>query len=93
MVIWLWAQPMDRIWKVVTDSEKGMVKIYDEKYDVVFEKKNLEKTAVCLIEENFFEIVAEKVIFEDEPMKISQNGDDSVIIPVVNKYEYDSMYA
>jgi len=38
MSIWAWIQPVDRIWKVLTDPEEGTVKVYDEKNEEEFLK-------------------------------------------------------
>ena len=58
MGIWAWIQPVDRIWKVVSDREKGKICVYNERNDVIYEQKGLSKEAVSLIEKNFLGIVA-----------------------------------
>ncbi|MCZ7399705.1 MAG: hypothetical protein O8C62_08530 [Candidatus Methanoperedens sp.] len=58
MGIWAWIQPVDRIWKVVTDAEKGMLCVYNEKNELIQENKGLTKEEVYFIEQNFLEIVA-----------------------------------
>lgn len=60
MTVWIWLQPVDRIWKVVTDPEKGAVNVYNEKEELVMEKKDLKKEDVLFIEENFLGIVANR---------------------------------
>jgi len=61
MTIWAWIQPTDRVWKVVTDPEKGVVNVYNEKEELVMERKDMKKDAVLLIEENFLDVVATKL--------------------------------
>lgn len=58
MGIWAWVQPVDRIWKVVSDEEKGELLVYNEKSDLVMERKGLSKEELSFIEQNFLNIVA-----------------------------------
>ena len=58
MGIWAWVQPVDRIWKVVSDEEKGELLVYDEKSNLIMERKGLSKEELAFIELNFLEIVA-----------------------------------
>ncbi len=58
MGIWAWIQPVDRIWKVVTDAEKGMLCVYNEKSELIVEHKGMTKEEVSFIEQNFLDIVA-----------------------------------
>lgn len=58
MTLWIWLQPVEKIWKVVSLPEKGMITVHNEKDELIMEKKGLGKEAVKLIEENFLEIVA-----------------------------------
>ena len=58
MGIWAWVQPVDRIWKVVTDAEKGMLCVYDEKSQLIQERKGLTREEVNFIEQNFLGVVA-----------------------------------
>jgi len=56
--IWAWVQPVDRIWKVVSDYEQGKICVFNEKNNLIYEQKGLAKEAVLLIEKNFLGIVA-----------------------------------
>jgi hypothetical protein len=58
MGIWAWIQPVDRIWKVVSDNEKGTLCVYNEKSELVLEHKGLTKEEISFIEDNFLQIVA-----------------------------------
>lgn len=84
MTIWAWVQPVDRIWKVVTDSEKGVVSVYNEKEELVIGQKNLKKEAVLLIEKNFLEVVATRLTNK-------KSGDAAGFKKSIS--EYNSMYA
>lgn len=66
MTVWAWVQPVDRIWKVVTDPENGTIEIYNEKNDLIDKQKDLNKSVVLLIEENFLGIVATRLINSDQ---------------------------
>ena len=53
MTIWAWVQPVDRVWKVVSDTEKGTLSVYNEKSELILENKGLSKEQLSLIEKNF----------------------------------------
>ena len=58
MGIWAWVQPVDRIWKVISDHEKGTLQVYNEKSELVMERKGMSKEEISFIEDNFLQIVA-----------------------------------
>ena len=58
MGIWAWVQPVDRIWKVISDDEKGTLYVYNEKSELVMERKGMSKKEISFIEDNFLQIVA-----------------------------------
>jgi hypothetical protein len=58
MGIWAWVQPVDRIWKVISDDEKGTIYVYNEKSELVMERKGMSKEEISFIEDNFLQIVA-----------------------------------
>lgn len=91
MSIWAWVQPVDRIWKVVTDSEKGIIKICNEKNELIFEQKDIGKGEVIMIEENFLQIVATRLTIENAV--VEQKIDGSKVAVSVGKHEYNYMYA
>ena len=35
MTVYAWLQPVDRIWKVITDPEKGTMYVYNEKNELI----------------------------------------------------------
>ncbi len=86
MGIWAWVQPVDRIWKVMSDYEKGRICVYNETNNLVFEQTGLSKEALELIEKNFLAIVATNI-----------TGVKSGVTPDTDnkksKYQYDYMYA
>ncbi len=58
MAIWAWLQPADRIWKVISDNEKGIICVYNEKSELIMERKGMSKEGVSLIEKHFLQFVA-----------------------------------
>ncbi len=86
MAIWAWMQPVDKIWKVVSDAEKGTILVYNEKSDLIMEKKGLSVESVSLIEKYFLEIVATRLT-EARPCNV---GAMSIEKPVA---EFNYMYA
>lgn len=58
MGIWAWIQPVDRIWKVISDADKGTLHVYNEKSELIMEQKGMSKEEVSFIEDNFLQIVA-----------------------------------
>lgn len=88
MAIWAWMQPVDKMWKVVSDSRKGTILVYDEKSDLVLEKKGLSPEAVLLIEKHFLDVVATKMT-ENK----TKAGNLEVATVTKPKFEYNYMYA
>ena len=86
MGIWAWIQPVDRIWKVVSDTEKGTLYVYNEKSELILEQKGMTKEEVAFIEDNFLKIVATNL----NPDKMSQPQITELGRPV---HEYNYMYA
>ncbi len=86
MGIWAWIQPVDRIWKVVSDAKKGIILVYNDKGEVILDRKGLSKEEVSLIEDNFLQVVATDLSGNKEsPPQIT-----NVERPVP---EYNYMYA
>lgn len=86
MGVWAWIQPVDRIWKVVSDTEKGKISVYNEKNNLIFEQKGLSKEAVSLIEKEFLGVIATNL----SESKATAVNDSSNKKPA---REYNSMYA
>jgi len=58
MGVWAWLRPGNRIWKVISDHEKGTICVYDEKNNIVMEKKGLTRDAIEIVEKNFLNTAA-----------------------------------
>lgn len=61
MSIWIWLQPGNKAWKVVSDYEKGIIRVYNEKGEVLLEKRGLSKAVISIIEVHFLNVVATKL--------------------------------
>lgn len=59
--IWSWLKSKGNILKIVTNPNKGTIKVYDEKGKIIIKKTNLTKEQVKIIEESFIEHVAIKL--------------------------------
>ncbi len=58
MGIWAWIQPVDRIWKVVSDSEKGTLFVYNEKNELIMDRREMSREEISFVEDNFLKVVA-----------------------------------
>jgi hypothetical protein len=86
MTIWAWIQPLDRVWKVVSDTEKGTLSVYDEKSELIMERKGMSKEQVSLIEQNFLEVVATNLsVNNSNPIQITDEKKPMI--------EHNYMYA
>ncbi|UCG67933.1 MAG: hypothetical protein JSV09_08785 [Thermoplasmata archaeon] len=61
MTIWIWLQPGNKAWKVVSDHEKGTIIVYNEKGEIILEKRGLSKAVISIVEANFLNMVATKL--------------------------------
>lgn len=86
MGVWAWIQPVDRIWKVVSDTENGKISVYNEKNNLIFEQKGLSKEAVSLIEKEFLGVIATNL--SESKVNAANNRDNKKPVR-----EYNSMYA
>ncbi|UCE72984.1 MAG: hypothetical protein JSV56_08065 [Methanomassiliicoccales archaeon] len=58
MGVWVWLQPGNKIWKVISDYEKGTIIVYNEKGEILLEKRGLTREIISIIESNFLDVVA-----------------------------------
>jgi len=59
--IWIWLQPGNKAWKVISDYEKGIIRVYNEKGEIILEKTGLSKAVISIIEAHFLNVVATKL--------------------------------
>ena len=58
MNVWAWVQPNNKIWKIVSDYEQGFICVYDDKENLIFERRGLPKDIITYIESNLLEGLA-----------------------------------
>jgi len=58
---WAWLMPSGKIYKVVTNQEKGTIEVYDEDRRLVSKEEKLSEVAISLLERIFLETVASEV--------------------------------
>ena len=61
MSVWLWIQPGNKAWKVILDYEKGTILVYDEKSEILLEKRGLSRAVISIVENNFLSAVATRL--------------------------------
>ena len=60
MKTWNWIQPGNRVWKVISDYDLGIITVFDENGKLILKRKGLPKDAIKMVEQNFLNIVAPK---------------------------------
>jgi hypothetical protein len=58
--IWSWLQTKGKIFKVISDSERGTIEVINEKGEILIRKTNLSKRQVEIVEKNFLHLIAKK---------------------------------
>lgn len=89
MGIWAWVQPVDRIWKVVSDIEKGTLHVYNEKNELILDQKGMTKEEVSFIEDYFLQVVATNLNAD----KVSPPQITEVKAEVERPHEFNYMYS
>ena len=59
--IWAWFQTKGKIFKVVSNPNKGTITVYDENGKILMKKTNLSKKQVEIVENSFLDIVVKKL--------------------------------
>lgn len=59
--IWAWLQSKGKIFKVISDPEKGIIEVINEKGEILIRKTNLSKRQVEMVEKNFLHLIAKKM--------------------------------
>jgi hypothetical protein len=72
--IWIWLQTKGKIFKVISDPERGIIEVINAKGEILIRKTNLIKRQVETVEKNFLHHIAKK-LNGHEPSKSSQNQD------------------
>jgi hypothetical protein len=59
--IWAWLQTKGKKFKVISDPEKGIIEVINEKGEILIRKTNLSKRQVEMVEKNFLYRIAKKM--------------------------------
>ncbi|MBN1860445.1 MAG: hypothetical protein JW840_03170 [Candidatus Thermoplasmatota archaeon] len=59
--IWVWLQTKGKIFKVISDPEKGIIEVINEKGEILIRKTNLSKRQVETVEKNFLFQIAKRL--------------------------------
>lgn len=59
--IWSWIKTKGNILKIVSNPNKGTIKVYNEKGKMIIKKTDLTKEQVKIMEESFIEHIAIKL--------------------------------
>jgi len=72
--IWAWLQTKGKIFKIISDPERGIIEVINEKGEILIRKTNLSKRQVETVEKNFLHLIAKKLNGR-EPSTLSKNQD------------------
>jgi hypothetical protein len=59
--IWVWLHTKGKIFKVVSDPERGIIEVINEKGEILIRKTNLSKRQVEIVEKNFLHLIAKRI--------------------------------
>ncbi len=65
--IWAWLQTKGKIFKVISNPERGTIEVLNENGETLIRKTNLSRRQVELVEKNFLRLVAKKLNGNNEP--------------------------
>ena len=72
--IWVWLQRKGKIFKVISDPERGIIEVINEKGEILIRKTNLSKRQVETVEKNFLNHIAKRLNGR-QPATSSENQD------------------
>ena len=64
--IWVLLQTKGKIFKVISDPEKGIIEVINEKGEILIRKTNLSKRQVETVEKNYLHHIAKKMNGRDQ---------------------------
>lgn len=82
MKVWAWLQPGNRIWKVVSDSDSGTIRVYDQNDEIIYERSGLPKDVISVIETHFLKLVAANL--SEEKTERDYSKEDRSSVPMDN---------
>jgi len=72
--IWTWLQTKGKIFKVISDPERGIIEVLNERGEILIRKTNLSKRQVETVEKNFLHHIAKRLNGR-EPLTTSEKQD------------------
>ncbi len=60
--VWVWMQSKKKAYKVISDIERGIIEVYNERGEIVLRKENLSRRQVEMVEKNFLVSVAKRIL-------------------------------
>jgi hypothetical protein len=58
--VWAWLQTKGKIFKIISNPERGTIEVINEKGEILIRKTNLSKRQVETVEKNFLHFLAKK---------------------------------
>jgi len=58
--VWAWTKSKRKTYKVISDPEKGIIEVYNERGDIVLRRDNLSRRHVELVEKRVLSAVAKR---------------------------------
>lgn len=58
--IWVWLQTKGKVFKVISNPEKGIIEVINEKGEILIRKTHLSKRQVETVEKNFLFQIAKR---------------------------------
>ena len=59
--IWTWIQAKGKVFKVISNVNKGTIEVLDENGDTIIRKTNLSRKQVEIVEKNFKNYISKKI--------------------------------
>lgn len=79
--IWDWLQTKGKTFKVISDPERGVIEVINERGEILIRKTNLSKRQVEMVEKNFLHQIAKKVNRRGHPKSFdNRDSFDPMII-------------
>jgi hypothetical protein len=72
--IWVWLQRKGKIFKVISNPERGIIEVINDKGEILIRKTNLSKRQVETVEKNFLHHIAKRLNGQ-EPRVSTENQD------------------
>lgn len=78
--IWDWLQTKGKTFKVISDPERGIIEVINEKGEILIRKTNLSKRQVEMVEKNFLYHIAKRL---NGRQKTSLNENNDIFDPMI----------